>query len=473
MQRSAKNRSQTMQARTLYFAAAAAALLVAAPAAAQSSAQPASPGTTAESDSATAKEASRISTQPPIRLQHFRPQDKRGLNVFEAPKQDDTPYTGFQLDWGAAFTQQFQSLEHTNTAVPNVNDAGVNLNQLNTIGSGFNNATANLYLNAQVAPGIRVALSTYLSSRHHPETWVKDGYLLVDASPIDVPVLHTIMDYVTLRLGHFEINYGDAHFRRTDNGNALYNPFVGNYIMDAFTTEIGGEVYVRSGPLMAMGGVTGGEIRGQVLRPADRGQPTTGQGRLRPAAQRRPARPADRLDVSPRRSRSTTRCTPVTGPARATTSCSRTRRRPKPRSSRRPPSTPASAARSRRSRSTRSSSSGLELFGVVEQAEGRAANETVPIAPGTSTRWTASTASCPRRACTSAPGTTRVNGTAGRACGIDVRSTALQFGGGWFVTPSDPAQGRVRDAEVQGLPVADIRNGGKFNGFLVEGVVAF
>ena len=43
-----------------------------------------------------------------------------------------------------------------------------------------------------------------------------------------------------MKVGHFEINYGDAHFRRTDNGNAMYNPFVGNLIMDAFTTEIGG-----------------------------------------------------------------------------------------------------------------------------------------------------------------------------------------------------------------------------------------
>ena len=54
------------------------------------------------------------------------------------------------------------------------------------------------------------------------------------------------MQIATVRVGHMEINYGDAHFRRSDNGNALYNPFVGNYIMDAFTTEIGGEVYLKS-----------------------------------------------------------------------------------------------------------------------------------------------------------------------------------------------------------------------------------
>ena len=68
-------------------------------------------------------------------------------------------------------------------------------------------------------------------------------------------------------MGHAEINYGDAHFRRSDNGNALYNPFVGNYIMDAFTTEVGGEVYLKTGNVVAMGAITGGEIRGTVVNP--------------------------------------------------------------------------------------------------------------------------------------------------------------------------------------------------------------
>jgi hypothetical protein len=69
---------------------------------------------------------------------------------------------------------------------------------------------------------------------------------------------------VTIRIGHMEVNYGDGHFRRTDNGNAMYNPFVGNYIVDAFNTEIGGEVYYQSNGLIAMLGMTGGEINGNV-----------------------------------------------------------------------------------------------------------------------------------------------------------------------------------------------------------------
>jgi hypothetical protein len=61
-----------------------------------------------------------------------------------------------------------------------------------------------------------------------------------------------------------EINYGDQHFRRTDGGNAIYNPFTENYIMDAFTTEIGGEVYVTKKGFFGMAGITNGMIKGNI-----------------------------------------------------------------------------------------------------------------------------------------------------------------------------------------------------------------
>jgi hypothetical protein len=162
-----------------------------------------------------APQESVITTGRPILMQHFRPQDQRGVNVFETPKDPGVEYTGFKLDFGAAFASQFQALRHENAALPNVVN-GVNANQLIEIGNGFNNSTANLYLHAQLAEGIRVQLSSYLSSRHHPETWVKDGFILIDASPIDIKPLHTLMKYATLKVGHFEINYGDAHFRRSE-----------------------------------------------------------------------------------------------------------------------------------------------------------------------------------------------------------------------------------------------------------------
>src|SRR5690606_16241105 len=100
--------------------------------------------------------------------------------------------------------------------------------------------------------------------RHHPEFWVKGGYIQIDKLPIlGQPQWFT--DNFRVKIGHFQVNYGDQHFRRTDNGNALYNPFVGNYILDAFATEIGAEVYYMNNEFTAMAGLTNGLISGNIL----------------------------------------------------------------------------------------------------------------------------------------------------------------------------------------------------------------
>ena len=183
--------------RTYFFAAM---LALALPLAAN--AQESMPAPADDTDTTVTEPATVINTQPAIVIQNTRPSDRRGLNVFEPPKNDGVPYTGFKLDFGAAFTQQFQSLDHSNNAnVVTKTDAtgkSYNANQLMDIGAGFNNAVANASVNAQLAPGIRVALTTYLSARHHQETWVKDGYIQIDASPIKNELLESVMDFVTL-----------------------------------------------------------------------------------------------------------------------------------------------------------------------------------------------------------------------------------------------------------------------------------
>ena len=201
--------------------------------------------------------------------QFQRPAGQDGLHVFETGKQDAKPFTQLGVYFGGAFAQQFQSLSNSNAAIPNIVD-GVDQNAPTELGAGFNLATANLNMVAQLGDGLSVNVITYLSSRHHAEAWVKGGYLQVDKSPFDVEALDKLFEVATLRFGHFEINYGDAHFRRTDNGNAAWNPFVGNYLMDAFTTEIGGDVTIQKNGLLAVVGVTGGEIKGSVTRPDDR-----------------------------------------------------------------------------------------------------------------------------------------------------------------------------------------------------------
>ncbi|HTD83806.1 MAG TPA: hypothetical protein VK648_08460, partial [Gemmatimonadaceae bacterium] len=98
------------------------------------------------------KKSAFMAMAPKVEIQNYRPEDKRGINVFEAPKDESVAYDGFKLQWGAAFTQQFQGLDHSNTAAPRLVTSGTppvttDPNKFIRIGHGPNNANANIYLN--------------------------------------------------------------------------------------------------------------------------------------------------------------------------------------------------------------------------------------------------------------------------------------------------------------------------------------
>lgn len=194
-------------------------------------------------------------------IANFRHYDQRGINVFEAPKQNNAIFNGMKVKIGAGFTQQWQSLKHENTAI---NNTGTGANRLYPLTPGFMTAQANLYLDVQLADGILLNVSNYMSSRHHNEFWVKGGYIQFDKLPFKGEFAETLMKLATIKVGHMEINYGDAHFRRSDGGHTFYNPFMEGNIMDAFATEIGGEVYLKANGLIGMIGLTNGMIKGNV-----------------------------------------------------------------------------------------------------------------------------------------------------------------------------------------------------------------
>ena len=199
-------------------------------------------------------------------MQYFRYNDRNGINVFETTKSDTTPFHKMKVKIGGNFTQDFQSISDQTNATPVIVN-GVNTNKLAPLTSGFNRAMANLNIDAQLEDGIRMNLTMYLSTRHHEETWVKGGYVQFDKlSFFKSDVIDKIMKSVTIKVGDYEVDYGDQHFRRSDGGNAIYNPFVENYIMDEFATEIGGEIYYHHKcGLFAMGGITNGELNPTVV----------------------------------------------------------------------------------------------------------------------------------------------------------------------------------------------------------------
>jgi hypothetical protein len=198
-----------------------------------------------------------VSAQLPT-ITNWRSYDQSGVNVFEAPKDENTRFDGLKVRFGAGFTQQFQALNHSN-----INDTAIY--KLKPITPGFATAQANLNMDVQLEDGVRLNVVTYLSSRHHNEAWVKGGFIQFDKLGfLGADWLDGVMKYVTIKVGHMEVNYGDAHFRRSDGGQTAYNPFMENNIVDAFATEIGGEVLFRHSGFLAMVGLTNGAIKGSV-----------------------------------------------------------------------------------------------------------------------------------------------------------------------------------------------------------------
>ncbi|RUT69367.1 hypothetical protein D0817_16125 [Flavobacterium cupreum] len=194
-------------------------------------------------------------------IQNQIPRNQKGINQFDV-KKDTVAYKGISVDMGAAFALQFQALNSFNDQK---NLASAPNYRLNNLENNFNLPNANFTIGAQLYDGVRVNLDVYLASRHHNETWVKGGYLQIDKLDfIKKDFLADLMQYTTIKIGQMENNYGDAHFRRSDNGNALMNPFVGNNIMDAFSTEMGAEVYYNRSGFVSMIGVTNSKLNQNV-----------------------------------------------------------------------------------------------------------------------------------------------------------------------------------------------------------------
>lgn len=189
-------------------------------------------------------------------IDNMNPRDQRAVNMFENKKDSISNFDGLKVRVGGAFALQFQALQHESKA-----DQNVPATQLYNIGNNFNLATANLDIDVALYDGVNLHLRTFLSSRHHPEPYVKGGYLQIDKLDfIKKDFLKDVMKYSTLKFGHDEINYGDAHFRRTDNAYAIKNPFVGNLLMDSYATFVFAEAYYQRDGFIGMLGVSNGKL---------------------------------------------------------------------------------------------------------------------------------------------------------------------------------------------------------------------
>jgi hypothetical protein len=113
---------------------------------------------------------------------------------------------------------------------------------------------------------------------------------------------------------------------------------------------------------------------------------------------------------------------------------------------------------------------GLEVFGVLERAEGKASAEAAKRV------WKQYAVDTVYRVVNDSFFVgARYNRAEGTLAGItgDVGANRWQFGGGWFITANLLAKAEYVNQKYFGYPAANIRNGGPFKGMMLEGVVAF
>ena len=391
--------------------------------------------------------------------------------MFETTKEPGVEYKGFRVDFGAAFAAQFQGLRHENAAEPNVVN-GVNANQLIEIGNGFNNSTANLYLHAQLADGIRVQLSSYLSSRHHNETWVKDGFIQMDKSPLPIPVFENMM----------EIRHAEGRTLRDQLRRRALPPQRQRQrdVQPVHRQPHHGRVHDRgrrrSDPApqehhRRRSGSPAARCAARCINPQQRSASYIGKlgfdDQMRPNLRVRLTGSMYKTNSSASNTlyggdRAGSRYYYVVENTAATESAQFTSGAINP---------------GFRNKVTAFQINpfvkfgGLELFGVIERAEGRASTEPADRVIRQYALDTVYRVGPNDELFVAA----RYNKVEGQLAGItgDAGANRWQLGAGMFLTPMIMAKLEYVKQEFTGYPVNHIRHGGKFNGFMLEGVVGF
>ena len=113
---------------------------------------------------------------------------------------------------------------------------------------------------------------------------------------------------------------------------------------------------------------------------------------------------------------------------------------------------------------------GLEYFGTFERAKGRGAAE-----PAYRTVDQVVNEITLRGLGDNVYLSGRYNTVSGRLAGMtnDIMVKRSQIGGGWFITPTLLTKLEYVNQKYLDFPTKDIRNGGQFKGFMVEGTIAF
>lgn len=162
-------------------------------------------------------------------------------------------YDDLSLYMGLHTVGRLQAIQQDNVSVSGVRQGGLN--------PGFQDPFANLSFLATIPNKLDVYADLYIASRPHPNTmYAHEGYLLFKdiPAPFDNSGFENIFKYVNVKVGAFDIDFGDNNYTRSNNAFVSRNPLIGNPLVDPNVEEIGGEVYSIKGPVYWLFGAGGG-----------------------------------------------------------------------------------------------------------------------------------------------------------------------------------------------------------------------
>jgi hypothetical protein len=201
---------------------------------------------------------------PRLEKEYFTPFEQmrpdfpaRNLNLEIGRWKDMQVLMGFQA------VTRFQDLIHAD-----VYSGGVRRPR---VGPGFQTPFGDLSFLARFDDVMDVYYDLYLASRpHESSTYGHEGFIILHRMPGSLGennLIQWFFDIADVKVGAFDIDFGDSRYRRSNNARVQYNPLVGNFVVDPETDEIGVEVYSKPARLSWLVGLTGGSTTGH----ADRG----------------------------------------------------------------------------------------------------------------------------------------------------------------------------------------------------------
>jgi len=115
---------------------------------------------------------------------------------------------------------------------------------------GFDNPVVNGEIFGQLQENIDFYTEYYLVKKDDPGTFLfSEGYIVFKGLPDDKNVfgLNVLLEKIDVKMGLFELDFGNTHKERSDGGNTINNPLIGNYLVDPVAKEAGVQVNADCG----------------------------------------------------------------------------------------------------------------------------------------------------------------------------------------------------------------------------------